>query len=184
MLNLHKIGNKIKQRRKDLNITQNDLADALYVTHQAVSKWENGKSLPTIDIMYELTKFLQVSIDFLLDDSEILDDDYETLLLNYPRESVMYHFIQGKKCDDEIDKLFYLLTKQERKQILDYIISGKCQCDIVNIWHLLSKSERSYLLSVILTNKLDYNLNPIKKSLSSTEHILVQKAKQEGSYHY
>ncbi|MCK5731991.1 MAG: helix-turn-helix transcriptional regulator, partial [Tenericutes bacterium] len=88
MLNLKKIGKKITELRKEKNMKQNELAEALYVTHQAVSKWENGKSIPSIEILYELTKLFKVSIDFLLDNSDIKTDDYETLFNNYPRRSV------------------------------------------------------------------------------------------------
>ena len=47
MLNLKKIGSKISKQRKQMGLTQTELANALYVTHQAVSKWENGKSIPS-----------------------------------------------------------------------------------------------------------------------------------------
>ena len=76
MLNLTQIGHKITEHRKRLNLTQKELAETLYVTHQSVSKWEKGKSIPSIEILFEMTKLFEISIDYLLDDSIIEDKDY------------------------------------------------------------------------------------------------------------
>ena len=61
-----KIGQFIKQIRQENNLTQKELADKLGVTFQAVSKWENGKNVPDIAILK------QISEDFNIDISEIL----------------------------------------------------------------------------------------------------------------
>ena len=93
MLDLEKIGKRIAIKRKELNITQNSLAEQLYVTHQAVSKWENGKSIPSLELLFELTKLFNISIDYLLDDTDIADNDYEKLFKNYPRDIVLKYRI-------------------------------------------------------------------------------------------
>ena len=62
MLNLEKFGQKIILLRKQKDMNQKDLAEKLFVTHQAVSKWENGRSLPSIDVLYTLTKIFDVSM--------------------------------------------------------------------------------------------------------------------------
>lgn len=62
-----KIGNIIKKIRKNNNLTQNDLANSLGVTYQAVSKWENGKNIPDIAILKEISKKYNVDITELLD---------------------------------------------------------------------------------------------------------------------
>ena len=61
-----KIGKLISEKRKEKGITQQQLADMLGVTNKAVSKWENGKSMPDIGIIPELCKVLGVSISTLL----------------------------------------------------------------------------------------------------------------------
>lgn len=184
MLNLEKIGNKISTRRKELKMTQNELAESLFVTHQAVSKWENGKSIPTIDLLYELTIILNISIDFLLDDTDIKDDDYQTKFKQYPRESVIRKFLDLKEPDKEVDKIFYLLNNQERKMILDLIISNNTSIKIENIWHTLSSKERTYLLSIILSGKYDYDLNIIIHQLTIGEQITAVKHYTDGQYPY
>ncbi len=61
-----KVGNFIKEIRKRNNLTQKQLADKLNVTYQAVSKWENGKNVPDIAIMMDISKLFNVDIDELL----------------------------------------------------------------------------------------------------------------------
>ena len=173
MLNLEKVGNKISTLRKEQNMKQNELADALYVTHQAVSKWENGKSIPSIEILYELTKLFNVSIDYLLDDSEILNDDYESLFRNYPRKVVIRKFLQKDNLNDEVEKIFYLLKNEERKILLDQIISKKVSISIKDIWHMLSRNERWYILNIIVSKKVKYDINKIYNQLNDLERQLV-----------
>ncbi|MGX7199969.1 helix-turn-helix domain-containing protein [Enterococcus nangangensis] len=61
-----KIGQKIAATRKEKNLTQLELADALGVSYQAVSNWERGQSMPDIEKLPELASFLQLSLDDLL----------------------------------------------------------------------------------------------------------------------
>lgn len=63
-------GTKIKQRREALGMTQQELADKLYVTIQAVSQWENGKTQPDSDRILLLAKLLGTTADALLDGSQ------------------------------------------------------------------------------------------------------------------
>ena len=66
-MNQEKIGQFIKKIRQDNKLTQKELADKLGVTYQAVSKWENGKNVPDISIMKEISKMFNVDIDEILD---------------------------------------------------------------------------------------------------------------------
>ena len=70
MLDSSKIGRFIAEKRKSLNLTQQQLADKLKVSFQAVSKWENGTAYPNIESLKELATVLQVSVDELLTGSE------------------------------------------------------------------------------------------------------------------
>ena len=62
-----KFGKIIKEIRKKNNLTQKDLADKYHVTYQAVSKWENGKNMPDVTILKEISKDFNVSLDDLID---------------------------------------------------------------------------------------------------------------------
>ena len=67
----NKIGNFIKSIRIENNLTQKDFADKLGVTPQAVSKWENGKNIPDIAIMKDISEKFQVNIDEILNGEKI-----------------------------------------------------------------------------------------------------------------
>lgn len=184
MLDLIQIGTKIASYRNQLNMTQHDLAEALYVTHQAVSKWEKGKSMPNIDILYELTKLFHISIDELLNDYEINDNDYDVLFENYPRHTVISKFLQSTTKQEDLDHIFYRLQKQERLRIIQHLIHHPDELTVKDIWHYLNQAERTYLLSVILAGKLDYNLRSIYLQLSQQEQYLVQTKYHAGHYPY
>ena len=70
-----RIGQFIKFLRKENELTQQDLADKLGVTNRAVSKWENGLSLPDYSIIGELSKILKVSINEILSGEKIKEDE-------------------------------------------------------------------------------------------------------------
>ena len=82
-----KISENIAALRKQSGITQEDLANRLNVSNQAVSKWEAGKCYPDIEILPELATFLGVSIDKLLLDeclpeTKLCDKTKDPLILS------------------------------------------------------------------------------------------------------
>ena len=66
-MNQNEFGKLIKEIRKKNNLTQKDLADKYNVTYQAVSKWENGKNMPDVSLIKEISKDFNVSMDDLLE---------------------------------------------------------------------------------------------------------------------
>lgn len=62
-----KVGKFIKEIRIKNNLTQKELADKLGVTFQAVSKWENGKNIPDISLLKEISRLFDVNIDDILE---------------------------------------------------------------------------------------------------------------------
>ena len=63
---------KLQELRKSRGLTQEELAEALFVSRTAVSKWESGRGYPNIDSLKELADFFSVSIDELIRPEEIL----------------------------------------------------------------------------------------------------------------
>lgn len=63
---------KLQELRKQKGLTQEELAEALYVSRAAVSKWESGRGYPNIDSLKEISRFFSVTIDDLLSGSQIL----------------------------------------------------------------------------------------------------------------
>ena len=64
---------KLQKLRKEKNLTQEQLAEKLFVSRTAISKWESGKGYPSIDSLKEISKFFSVSIDYLLSGDELIE---------------------------------------------------------------------------------------------------------------
>ena len=65
-------GEKLKKLRTDGGLTQDELAEKIYVTRTAISKWESDRGYPNIDSLKAISKFFSVSIDLLLSSDEVL----------------------------------------------------------------------------------------------------------------
>ena len=63
---------KLQELRKNKGLTQEELAEALYVSRTAISKWESGRGYPSIDSLKEIAKYFSVTIDELLSSDEVL----------------------------------------------------------------------------------------------------------------
>ncbi|MBQ5326624.1 MAG: helix-turn-helix transcriptional regulator [Oscillospiraceae bacterium] len=63
---MNSISQNIKAYRKQISLTQQQLADRLGVTHQTVSNWESGRSMPSIDKLNEISEKLNIDINYLL----------------------------------------------------------------------------------------------------------------------
>ena len=65
-------GEKLKQARQKAALSQEQLSQKLHVSRSAVAKWETDKGMPDIDNLKAVSQLLGVSIDYLLDDGEML----------------------------------------------------------------------------------------------------------------
>ena len=85
-----KIGKFIAECRKKNNLTQMQLAEKLNITDRAISKWENGKSMPDSGIMLDLCNELKISVNELLSGEVIEMKEYdkktEELLLDMQKQ--------------------------------------------------------------------------------------------------
>lgn len=112
------IGEKLKECRKKAGLSQEQLAEKLCVSRQAITKWESGREMPDIGNFQNISKLFGVSIDYLLDDGEtLLDtvikeainiDNYEktgkcrskyeaVVRAKYPQATIIYSLIRRKK---------------------------------------------------------------------------------------
>ena len=65
-------GEKLQDLRKARKLTQEELAEALYVSRTAISKWESGRGYPSIDSLKEISCFFDVTIDDLLSSEKLI----------------------------------------------------------------------------------------------------------------
>ena len=62
-----KIGVFLKELRREKNLTQEQLAQIFGVTNRSVSRWENGVNMPDFDLVIEIAKYYEISIEEFLD---------------------------------------------------------------------------------------------------------------------
>lgn len=63
---------KFQELRKNRGLTQEELAEALFVSRTAISKWESGRGYPSIDSLKEISRYFSVSIDELLSGEQLV----------------------------------------------------------------------------------------------------------------
>lgn len=68
-------GEKIKAKRRELHLSQEDLANKIFVTRQAISKWENDKATPTMTNLRELSEVFDVDMAYFIGEGEKTIDD-------------------------------------------------------------------------------------------------------------
>lgn len=83
---------KLQELRKSRSLTQEELAEALFVSRTAISKWESGRGYPSIDSLKEISRFFSVTIDDLICSDEMISvaenekkefaDKYVSLICN------------------------------------------------------------------------------------------------------
>ena len=106
----------ILKLRNKAGLSQDELAEKLYVTRQAVSRWENGETIPNVDTLKLLSELFDVSIDTLLAtkrericqccgmpiDDDIISKDKDG---KYNEEYCKYCFVDGEYTYDNMDEL-------------------------------------------------------------------------------
>jgi class 3 adenylate cyclase len=80
-MDLGELGARIKRRREARGLRQADLASALRVTPQAVSKWERGENAPDIVVLVPLARLLDVSVEWLLGDGPVERETFDAVVL-------------------------------------------------------------------------------------------------------
>ena len=63
---------KLQELRKNRSLTQEELAEALFVSRTAISKWESGRGYPSIDSLREISRYFSVTIDDLICSEEMI----------------------------------------------------------------------------------------------------------------
>ena len=69
------LGKQIKRNRQEAQLSQEELADRVYVSRQTISNWENDKSYPDVNSLVLLSEIFQISLDNLIKgDIEVMKD--------------------------------------------------------------------------------------------------------------
>lgn len=127
---------KLQELRKQKGMTQEELAEALYVSRTAISKWESGRGYPNIDSLKAISRFFSVSLDELLSSDEALNlaEEEHKQKEKRTRDMVfglldcsvaMFLFLPffGQRVDNQIQEVSLLsLTESEIYVKIPYLI--------------------------------------------------------------
>lgn len=125
-----KLQDKLYQLRKSRGMSQLELAEAINVSRQAISKWENGTALPTIENFLSLSKLYEVSIDYLVDDEVEAETDIPVV-----KATAGYY-------------------KQRNKMIITRIVIAFCIVIIVTAAGFATNSIATATLTLLLTGTI------------------------------
>ena len=86
------LGTQIKQYRKELGISQDELAERIFVSRQSISNWENNKTYPDIHTLLLLSDVFSVSLDELIkgDVEEMKHEIFEQERVGFQRDSMLF----------------------------------------------------------------------------------------------
>jgi transcriptional regulator with XRE-family HTH domain len=144
MIDLSRVGNRIAQLRNDLGLSQDQLAERLFVSRQAISAWELGKSAPSIDNVIELSRIFRVSFDDILCLNERPFFSTANVFEGHEREYVIRSVIEGTLKID-IPSLLFQCTGSERTRLLKAIKDERIECRYESIEDKLTNDEKLFM---------------------------------------
>lgn len=169
MTNAEKLGNKLYELRKKAGLSQEEFAENLNVSRQAVSKWERGETLPDTDNLITIAKLFNVSLDELIDNEiksenepkiEPVDDNQtniDGLNLNVEEQEPILD------CDE--DEIFYSvegIPVEKNHSVFSRIIISLPYPILVTIgfllWGFLAPNGFSVSWTLFLTIPLYYSI--------------------------
>lgn len=191
MFDVKKMGEQIARLRKGNKYTQEQMAEKLKVSPQAVSKWENGNAVPEVPMLYEISRLFHCSVDRLLDPSSCvlcnIDFDYEFIV----RPRIPAAEYSGSEWPKSISlaslftalKLFFGLEQRrdsQNRQINDdgeYVL----QSAVTNICFGYSYGPDELIRDSFLIYGLDYEIHS-KSNYSEDEFIYLACRQIEHGY--
>lgn len=110
---MRKIGQNIRELRREMDCTQNKLADVLGVTQDSISLWENDKRIPDTQYIVAMAKFFDVTTDYLLG----LTDEYKSVRFDENVGIARYLSLD----EERFLKRYREMSAKEKALLLQYI---------------------------------------------------------------
>lgn len=139
-MNIEKIGKFILKLRKENKLTQQELANKLFVTDKAISKWENGRCMPDSSLFEPLCKIFNISLSELLSGERIKDDS----IIKTSEKILVKTVDYSNKKIKEIKKYFILL--------ITLLLLVVCYLMFINDYNLTLKGEKPNFMFKIYSN--------------------------------
>lgn len=144
MLDLVLVGKKIHDLRLLNKLNQEELANQLFVSRQAISKWEMGECAPSIDNLIELSHIFNVSFEELLCLNEKIDVDNADIFKGHDRNYIMKK-IWDNELDVSLSDVFYQFSCNERLLTLKHLIDNKIEINN-DLLCKLTDAEKRYII--------------------------------------
>lgn len=165
-------GENLINLRKQKGWSQDDLADNLNLSRQAISKWENDTSKPDIDNIKKISKVFSVTIDDLLNNDVVKD---KAVTLNVKKQEKKEKTITIVKCMIIAVIILYIINVIFKFASLLLIVNGIQKYANLSNYHyvittydetgLVEKEECWFKDGITITNSTAYNKNDIEEEL-------------------
>ena len=147
MIDFVRVGKKIQELRQSQGLSQDALSERLCVTRQALSRWENGQSAPSIDTLITLSKIFGVSFEEILCLDEEPEIDPENIFVGHDRDFIIRGILTGRIRTD-LTNVFYQFSPSERMRILMAIRDGTLDVPVTeDFLAVLTSGEKRFLSS-------------------------------------
>lgn len=155
-----KFSEKLQTLRKERKLSQEQLAEMLDVSRQAVSKWESGQSYPEMDKLLSLCKIFKVSLE------ELTNEDIKELNVDSKSKNVINSMID--QVVNFINRTFKMVTTVSPK------VLGKCIVETLILLFVLSLCKSPFMyIDHLLDNIIKYLPNTIYHIFSSTFYLIL-----------
>lgn len=165
------LAEKLRMCRKGMNLSQEQLAEKLCVSRQAVTKWESDKGIPNIESLQALAKLFNVSIEYLLEDNDLVNNEIKesidvTEYIKTKNDKSIFDVIVKQKYSDAnvITPLIKRKLLNRMETVIDFIVHpGFLQLsDALNdrsAYYLVEFNERQLLVNVTKEFMISKELN-------------------------
>ena len=119
------LGQKLKDIRKRLGLSQEQLAEIMNVSRQAITKWENDVGLPDVSNLQELSKVFSVTVDYLLNDKNQLPTLNMRKKLDkdkYKNKITLYSEVLKEYYPEPYE--IYTLVRQKKQNIFEFLLDA------------------------------------------------------------
>lgn len=189
------LGEKIKNLRKKTNISQEELAEKVGVSRQAVTKWESDAGLPDLENLKSLATIFNISIDELLDYKKeligdvVLEESYsldgikkqgkarckeEQYIVNkFTKATSIYALLRKKKWNWKKSLFWFIVQPAYSPEMDDFLENG------INIICLVEEEDKSFIVTMHKGKMKVMKLNTIfnEKKLITNEYVYTKNYK-------
>jgi len=184
------LGQKLKEIRKRFGLSQEQLAEIMNVSRQAITKWENDLGLPDVSNLQELSKVFGITVDYLLNDEnqlpalsmkkELDKDKYNNKLTMFSNVLQEYYPEPWK---------IYVLRREKKMNLVEKIIDFFVDIMPITLADITSDASSYYLVKKdnlkLLVNIKNYTLEVIELPFNTNDKKFVygqNKFKNYGEF--